>query len=97
MAKLRAEGPAEGKGKHSKWFREAVMAKPPYTLGGWDKHQSPAVRRRCAMESRPANWSTRTRRRSAARALQALANVTKDSGTRSAARSDANYFYRLLR
>ena len=77
-----------------KWFQEAVEKKPPYKLG-WKKTQSAETRRRMALESRPKNWKLDTRRLSAARALQALANVTKDPRTRQLAKEDAAYFYRL--
>jgi len=83
--------------KKKKWFREAVYARPPNTLGGWSKGQTPAVRRRHALASRPKNWSMDRRYLSAARALQALANVTKDPGTKRAAQADARYFYRKAR
>lgn len=76
-----------------KWFGPAVAARPPYTLGGWRKDQKASVRRRLALSSRPKNWSRKRRYLSAARALQALANVTKDLGTRAAAKADAAYFY----
>jgi len=79
------------------WFREAVYAKPPYTLGGWSKTLKPSVRRARALRSRPKNWSLRRRYLSAARALQALANVTRDPGTKRAARADARYFFAKLK
>jgi len=79
-----------------KWFQEAVKKRPPYNLGGWSKSQSPETRRRLALASRPSNWSLHKRRLSAARALQALANVTKDPATKRAAQADANYFFSLL-
>lgn len=76
-----------------KWFQHAVKAKPPYTLGGWGKSLATSTRRRLALGSRPKNWTLKKRRLSAARALQALANVTKDKSTRTKALSDARYFY----
>ena len=80
-----------------KWFKKAVRKKPPYDLGGWSKTQSAATRRRLALASRPKNWSLNNRRLSAGRALQALANVTKDPATKRAAESDARYFFRQLK
>lgn len=80
-----------------KWFQKAVMDKPPYSLGGWSKSQSTDVRRRHALESRPKNWTLNHRRLSAARALQALANVTKDSQTKLKAGQDARYFFALAK
>ena len=79
-----------------KWFQEAVRKKPPYDLGGWSKNQSPETRRRLALASRDKRLSLHDRRLSAARALQALANVTKDPATKRAAQADANYFFSLL-
>lgn len=80
-----------------KWFQKAVKSGPTKSLGGWKKSQSAATRRRHALESRPSNWSLHKRRLSAARALQALANVTKDRQTKIKAQRDANYFYRLIK
>ena len=77
-----------------KWFRKAVMEKPPYRLG-WKKTQPTKVRRAKALASRPKNWSLRRRRRSAAQALIALSNVNKDKRTKELARRDARYFYNL--
>ena len=79
-----------------KWFGKAVMDKPPYDLGGWSKSQSTSTRRRNALTSRPKNWTLNHRRLSAGRALQALANVTKDKRTKVLAQRDANYFFNLL-
>lgn len=80
-----------------KWFRRAVMARPPYNLGGWSKDQSANLRRRKALSSRPKNWTLKKRYLSAGRALIALANVTRDSGTREKAKSDARYFFSKLK
>lgn len=80
-----------------KWFTKAVNAKPPYNLGGWKKTQSATTRRSKALGSRPKGWSMDHRRRSAGRALTALANVTKDKPTKRVARADANYFFRKLK
>ena len=80
-----------------KWFRKAVMKRPPYTLGGWSKRLDASSRRRRALMSRPRSWSLRTRYRSAGRALIALANVTKDAETRRKARADARYFFSKLK
>ena len=83
--------------KPKRWFKKAVKAKPPYTLGGWSKHQSPTVRRRYVLESRPQNWTLKNRHRSAGQALQALANVTTDPRTKKLAALDARYFFSKLR
>jgi hypothetical protein len=80
-----------------KWFQEAVLARPPYTLAGWKKGQDAGTRRKHALSSRPKNWSKATRYRSAGRALQALANVTKDYETKTKARADAEHFFGRLR
>ena len=77
----------------SKWFQKAVKEKPPYNLGGWKKTQSSKTRRRLALSSRPKNWTLKHRYLSTARALQSLANVTKDKQTKVNARADAKYFY----
>lgn len=79
-----------------RWFGKAIMDKPPYTLG-WKKTQSTSTRRSAALSSRPKSWSLDRRRLSAARALTALANVTKDKRTKELARRDAGYFYKLIK
>lgn len=79
-----------------KWYVKAVREKPPYNLG-WKKTQSTGVRRRAALSSRPKNWGLDKRRLSAARALNALANVTTDKRTEELARRDANYFFNIIR
>jgi len=79
-----------------KWFRKAVMKKPPYHLD-WKKTQSTKVRRANAIASRPSNWTLKKRKLSAGRALIALANVTKDKKTERLARRDASYFFRKLK
>ena len=79
--------------KEKKWFKNAVEKRPPYNLGGWKKSQKPVTRRRLALGSRPKSWTLYNRYLSAARALQALANVTRDEGTKTAARADSRYFY----
>jgi len=80
-----------------KWFRKAVTAKPPNTLGGWSKSQPKSERRRRALSSRPRNWSKKKRYLSAGRALMALANITKDKETKRKAKADAEYFFSKLR
>ena len=64
----------------TKWFE-------PGRSTGWSKDDSQAVRRRTILSSRRGNYLK------AARALQALANVTKDNETARKAHSDALYFY----
>lgn len=78
-----------------KWFQPAVEKGRTKNLNGWSKSQSASTRRRRALSSRPSNWSLQKRRLSAARALQALANVSRDTATARKAKSDADYFFRL--
>lgn len=80
-----------------KWFKKAIYARPPYTLGGWSKKLPASTRRRRALASRPKNWSLKRKYLSTARALQALANVTKDRATKRVALIDAMYFYKKYR
>lgn len=79
---------------NKKWFQTAIAAKPPNTLGNWHKNKPPHTRRASALRSRPANWTLQHKLLSCARALQALANVTRDTTTKKTAQMDANYFYR---
>jgi hypothetical protein len=65
-----------------KWFHPKVHT-------GWHKEQSLAYRRRLVRESHGGNYLT------SAKSLLALANVSKDSATRKAARADANYFFKM--
>ena len=78
------------------WFKKAVKEKPPYKMD-WKKTPSIKTRRTKAIASRPKNWSLHKRRLSVARALQALANVTKDKTTKARAKRDAKYFYSLIK
>jgi hypothetical protein len=80
-----------------KWYKKAIMKKPPYNLGGWSKSQSATTRRRNALSSRPKSWSLKRKRLSAGRGLIALSNVTKDKPTKMKAKQDANYFFRMLK
>ena len=80
-----------------KWFKKAVMKKPPFSLGGWQKTQPPNTRRRLALASRPKNWNIKRKYLSAARAIQALANVTKDKRTKQLAKIEAKYFFNKLK
>ena len=77
-----------------KWFQKAVYGKAPYNLHGWHKGLSPEERRARALSSRPRSWTLKKRYLSVSRALQALANVTKDRQTSIVAKSDADYFLR---
>jgi hypothetical protein len=77
-----------------KWFKKAVEKRPPNNLGGWKKSLPANIRRRRALSSRPKNWTMPHRYLSAGRALQALANVTKDKWTRMRAIQDAKYFFK---
>lgn len=58
---------------------------------GWEKDMPQAKRRRIALKSRRGDTLA------TARALQSLANVTKDSETARKATSDAQYFYAQYR
>jgi predicted DNA-binding WGR domain protein len=75
------------------WFKEGVEAKAPNDLGGWSKSRPATVRRRMAIRSRDQKLSKHKQYISAGRALQALANVTKDPDTRDVAKRDADYFF----
>ena len=75
--------------RNNKWFQR----KGPNTLGGWCKSLSTDTRRRYALESRPKNWTLKHRYTSAAQALQALSNVTRDVTTKRIAGLDARHFY----
>ena len=66
--------------KKVRWF---AAGKPL----GWRKTDNAEKRRRTALRNRGGDLLA------TARALQALSNVTKDSATKKAARSDALYFY----
>jgi hypothetical protein len=79
-----------------RWFRKAVDAKPPYSLGGWSKNLPPTKRRSLAFQSRK-KGTDRARVLSAARALIALANVTKDYPTKAAAKADATHLLVLYK
>lgn len=67
--------------KVKKWF------KPSADLGGWSKDLSITERRELALEAKEHDYLA------TARALQALANVTRDSKTKAAATADAKYFH----
>lgn len=82
--------------KVKKWFQKA-MAKSPFTLSGWKKTQKAAIRRRIALSSRPKSWSMKKRYISVSRALQSLANVTKDKITKKIAKQDSEYFLKKYR
>jgi len=83
--------------KSKNWYKKAVNERPPYNLGGWTKSMSAKLRRLKALNSRPKSLSLKHRYLSAGRALQALANVTKDRTTKLRAKEDANYFFRKLK
>ncbi len=63
-----------------KWFE-------PGKKLNWSKDDKPTTRRRNALKARRGN-TLKT-----ARALQALSNVTQDSGTKAKAAADARYFF----
>ncbi len=71
-----------------KWF-------DPEKERDWHKSQKPSTRRRNLMDSTSKNKTIDNRREEARKAIQALANVTKDEPTRKAAQADANYFSKL--
>ena len=72
--------------RKEKWFK-------PEKHRGWRKSQSATTRRRKLLGSTDKRKSLRDRYVEAGRAIQALANVTKDKRTAELARRDANYFF----
>ncbi len=90
--KLKMGGPVGGPAK-KKWFKDAVLDRPPYHLSGWAKELPAKKRRKAAVASRDGKLSRHNKYLSAGRALQALANVTTDPATKEAASSDAKYFF----
>lgn len=64
------------------WFRSGKKL-------GWSKDDTQATRRRNALKSRKGNYLK------AARALMALANVTRDVDTKRKSRADSLYFYQM--
>jgi len=70
--------------REDRWFN-------PKLHTGWKKDLPAKERRRLELKARKGDLLA------AARAKQALANVTKDKETREAAQADANYFYRRYR
>lgn len=75
-----------------KWFKKAIYTRAPYKLG-WKKVDEQRTRIRKALASRPKTWSLAKKRLSAARALQALSNVSKDKETVIKARLDAKKLF----
>jgi hypothetical protein len=72
-----------------KWFKPAVEAGLTSNLGGWSKDMPQDERlERAYLSRRPKSLSEDKKLLSVQRALQALANVTRDRETRAAARSD---------
>lgn len=78
MSRKKREG-TPAKFGEKKWFN------PQNNLHGWEKDQTPGERRRNASKGRDDL--------SSARALQSLANVTKDMETKRTASVDAKYFF----
>jgi hypothetical protein len=72
----------KSRAKVEKWFSPSIIM-------GWRKEQSATTRRRLALKSHKSD------KLATARALQSLANVTKDRITKKLARADALYFYAL--
>jgi len=66
----------------ARWFQ------PGKTLG-WHKGDTQSQRRRTALTSRRGNYLK------TAKALNSLANVTRDDETQRKARADAKYFFKL--
>lgn len=64
---------------------------PKISDTGWHKDLSAGRRRSLMLKAHKGNYLT------AAKALQALSNVTRDPGTKKAARADAKYFYDMHR
>lgn len=81
----------------NQWTKELNNKNLQYNIGGWHKDQSPETRRRHVLTSRTKYQCSYKKYLSAARALQALANVTKDKETKLKALSDAKYFYEKSR
>lgn len=77
--------------KVNKWFQKA-MGRSKFSLSGWKKDQKALLRRKIALSSRPKSWSMKKRFMSVSRALQSLANVTKDKITKKIAKQDSKYF-----
>lgn len=77
-----------------KWFKDAVNKKAPFTLSGWSKDMTEKERRSLALKSRDQKESKYHQNLSAARALQALSNVTKDAATKKAAKKDSKFFFK---
>lgn len=80
----------------NKWFQKA-MGRSKFSLSGWKKSKKSAIRRRIALSSRPKSWPLKKRLISVSRALQSLANVTKDNLTKIRAKQDSEYFMRKYR
>ncbi len=70
--------------KPEQWFESGKKL-------NWRKTESQSNRRDAALKSRRGNPLK------AARALQALANVTQDGDTKRKARADATYFFNINR
>lgn len=79
-----------------KWFQRAI-GKSTFTLSGWKKTQKASIRRKIALSSRPKDWPMKKRFISVSRALQSLANVTKDKTTKTRAKQDSEYFLKKYR
>jgi len=93
IERARVLGWADQYAKDGKWFKEAVEAKAPFNLGGWEKNLPAGHRRSFAIHSRPKKLSQHKKYISAGRALQALSNVTQDMDTKKIAKQDAEYFF----
>ena len=78
--------------KDDDWFQQAIDKNPPDTLGGWKSSLKAEKRRSLAFQSRSKKERMSERYLSAARALQALVNVTQDKDTKIKAKRDADWF-----
>jgi len=79
--KIRDRGARGRTPKARRWFEPSVET-------GWEKGMPASNRRRKVLRAHGGDELA------SARAMQALANVTTDRATRTAAQADANYFFR---
>jgi len=75
-------------GRRKKWFK-------PEKHRGWSKDQKTTTRRRRLLDSTDKRKSLHNRHLEAAKAIQALANVTKDTETEKLAKKDAGYHFKM--
>ena len=75
-------------GRKKKWF-------DPQKERGWSKTQKASTRRTNLLDSTDKRKTLHNRHVEAGKAIQALANVTKDSETKRKANLDAKYHFRM--